>query len=399
MTRRARPWLAVVAVLVVAVGAMALDDARFWQRWFGRLPAMAGLAAAEKANAIPALRATVKAPSPAALPACPAEPGVAEAVAKAESYLTARRTDAFLAWHDGCLIAERYFTGTAATQRPAGAMAKSLEAIAVGRSIREGVVAGLDAPVAQVLPEWRGDAHARIRWRDLLSMHAGLQWYRQQSSPFSDFQRIIIGSDYAPRALALKVIDRPGRTFDYSAWTYDVAGLALARAGGAPYEDLVAKWLSAPLGLHEMKFYVDRPGGNVHANCCLYSRADDWIRLGALLVDEARAPRLLPDGFVRQMAQASPDQPNYGLGLWLGTPFQKVRKIASPRNPYPTPVKSVIEQSRPFLADDVLIFEGVGQTKTWVVPSRRLVIVRFGTSPKDWDDAMVPNLLLDALGS
>jgi CubicO group peptidase (beta-lactamase class C family) len=148
-----------------------------------------------------------------------------------------------------------------------------------------------------------------------------------------------------------------------------------------------------------MTIYVDRPGGNVHANCCLWSRADDWVRLGALLVEEAQRPRLLPPGFVDEMRRPGPEQPNYGLGVWLGSPYNPERHIASPRNPYPTPVKSVILQSAPFLAPDVMTFEGVGQTKTWVVPSQRLVIVRFGTAPKDWDDAVVPNLFLKALGA
>jgi CubicO group peptidase (beta-lactamase class C family) len=385
--------------LLCAVGAMAADDGRFWLRWVSRVPAMTGLAPAAGANAIPDDRATIAGPGSGDMPRCTANPALAGADLAATRYLGARKTDAFLVWHDGCLVSERYFTGDAATPRAAGAMAKSLEALAVGRAIREGMIPGLDTPVAATLPEWGGDARAKIRWRDLLSMHAGLQWYRQQASPFSDFQRIIIGSDYAPRALALKSIAAPATTFDYSAWTYDVLGLALARAGKAPYETLATRWLSQPLGLHPMTIYVDRPGGNVHANCCLWSRADDWVRLGALLVAESRQPRLLPPGFVAEMRKGSADQPNYGLGVWLGTPYKAERRIASPRNPYPTPVKSVIKQSEPFLADDVMTFEGVGQTKTWVVPSQGLVIVRFGTAPKDWDDAVVPNLYLKALGS
>ena len=374
---------------------MALDDWRFWGRWAVRVPAMLGLPG--NANALPGLRARFAPGDEVPLPGRAPAPRLATAIGAARDYLAPRRTEAFLVWHDGALVAEHYFNGSAGTLRPAGAMAKSLVAIAVGRAIREGAIAGLDAPVSAVVAEWRGNDRAAIRWRDLLAMHAGLQWYRQQSSPFSDFQRLIIGSDYAPRAFALQAIRPPGKVFDYSAWSYDLAGLALARAGGAPYEALVSRWLSQPLGLGEMEMFVDRPGGNVHANCCLWTRADDWVRLGALLVEEHRAARLLPPGYVAEMARPGADAPNYGLGVWLGTPHAPVRQIASRRNPYPTPVKTVVHQSRPFLADDVLIFEGVGQTKTWIVPSRRLVVVRFGAQPEDWDDAMVMNLLLAAL--
>jgi hypothetical protein len=33
----------------------------------------------------------------------------------------------------------------------------------------------------------------------------------------------------------------------------------------------------------------------------------------------------------------------------------------------------------------------------WVVPSRELVIARFGKGVKDWDDARIPNLIMRAL--
>ncbi|WP_230293634.1 serine hydrolase [Croceicoccus sp. Ery5] len=378
----------------LALGAMAADDWPFWQRWFARVPAITGFGG--NANAIPDLRSDFGGEA-APLTRRQPEPRLVAPLRQADAWMADRNSDAFLVWHDGALVFEHYYRGDAATQRPAGAMAKSLVAIMVGRAIREGAIAGLDAPVADALPEWRNDERNRIRWRDLLAMHAGLAWYRQETSPFSDFQRIIIGSDYQPRALALPAVAPPGEVFDYSAWTYDIAGLALARAGNAPYEDLVDRWLTPPLGLGPMRIYVDRDGGNVHANCCLYGRADDWVRLGALIADEWVAPRLLPDGFVAEMRKPGPDRANYGLGIWLGSPYEARRPIASTRNPYPTPVKSVIEQSEPFAADDVMIFEGVGQTKTWIIPSRRLVIVRFGSAPQDWDDAMVPNLLIRAL--
>jgi CubicO group peptidase (beta-lactamase class C family) len=385
-----------VIVALLLVGAM-VDDGRFWLRYLHRVPAFVGIPGAASANALPDLRADIPAAAPAALRLCVDTPALKAALAAADGWLEPRKTDAFLVWHGGCLAHERYFTGDAATPRSAGAMAKSLEAIAVGRAIRLGRIASMDTPVAGVLPEWRGDARAKIRYRDLMAMHAGLQFYRLTQSPFEDFQRISLGSDYAPRALALRAVAPPGTIYDYSAWTYDILGIALARAVGERYENFVARQISAPLGLGPMTIYVDRPGGTVHANCCLFGRADDWIKLGALLVAEAHQPALLPPGFVAAMARPGVDQRNYGMGVWLGSPYAPVRTIASPRNPYPTPIKTVVHQSQPFLADDVLIFEGVGQTKVWIVPSRDLVIARFGKAAKDWDDAVVPNLIMEAL--
>jgi CubicO group peptidase (beta-lactamase class C family) len=392
-----RILIGILSVVLLCVAAMSLDDARFWWRYADRVPGMIGLAAPATANAVPSLRAVIKGQAGVPLRRCTPPAAEQAALDRADGWAMAHKSSAFLVWQDGCVVHEHYADGDAATSRPAGAMAKSLMALVAGRAIREGYLHGLDEPVADQLPEWRADGRRAIRYRDMLSMHAGLAWYHQTASPFGDFQRIILASDYAPRILQLPRVATPGTLYDYSAWTYDLLGIALARAGRRPYEQLASDLLAKPLGLGDERIYVDRPGGTVHGNCCLFTRADDWVRLGALLIDESRAPRLLPAGFVEQMQKALPDQPHYGLGVWLGSPYAPRRVMASPHNPYPTPVNSVVKQSEPFLAPDVMVFEGVAQNKVWVIPSRRLVIVRLGKEPGDWDDAALPNMVMKGL--
>lgn len=389
--------IAIVALLFLCAAAMAIDDGRFWIRYAVRVPALVGVADRASANAIPAVRAVIKGRAAAPLPRCAPSAPAQAALATADAWAMAHKSSAFLVWHDGCLAHEHYADGDAATLRPGGAMAKSLMALVAGRAIREGEVRGLDEPVSDHLAEWRGDGRRAIRYRDMLAMHAGLAWYHQTASPFGDFQRIILASDYAPRILRLPRIATPGALYDYSAWTYDLLGIALARAGHRPYEQMASDLLAKPLGLGDELIYTDRPGGTVHGNCCMSARADDWIRLGAFLVEESRTPRLLPAHFVEQMRQAAPDQPNYGLGVWLGSPYAARRVMASPHNPYPTPVTAVVDQSAPFTAPDVMIFEGVDQNKVWVIPSRRLVIVRLGKAPGAWDDAALPNMVMKGL--
>jgi len=53
--------------------------------------------------------------------------------------------------------------------------------------------------------------------------------------------------------------------------------------------------------------------------------------------------------------------------------------------------------SEPFAAPDVIYFDGFGGQRVYIVPSRRLVIVRTGDIAPDWDDAKLPNLLIRGL--
>jgi CubicO group peptidase (beta-lactamase class C family) len=57
-----------------------------------------------------------------------------------------------------------------------------------------------------------------------------------------------------------------------------------------------------------------------------------------------------------------------------------------------------VPHSAPYLADDVVFFDGGGGHRVYVVPSRRLVIVRTGAVNRpDWDDAILPNTILQGL--
>jgi CubicO group peptidase (beta-lactamase class C family) len=381
--------------LAAVVGAAAADDARFWWRYAVRLPSLLGMPGAAPTAQTPDSRATI-AGAPRTLRICAPSATEARALAGATAYAGARATKALVVFRDDCLIGEHYWAGDATTQRAGGPMAKVVMALVAGRMLATGQLHGVDRPVARVLREWRGDARRAITWRHMLTMHAGLTWYRQQPGPWSRFQRLLLSGDYAPRAIALPAVAPPGRFYDYSAWTYDTLGIALSRAGQAPYETLVSRLLWRPLGLSDASLFVDRPGGTVHGNCCMDATARDWGRLGAFLGQEMRTPRMIPASYLAAMRTPSPDRPDYGLGVWLGSPYVRSRSPAAPRNPYPTPVKSQAFQSVPYRADDVLIFEGVQDSKVWVIPSAGLSIVRLGAKGKDWDDAVIPNLLLDA---
>ena len=388
-----RLGLAFVGLVAVIAVAMAADDGRFWVRYLSRAPDTLGWRGAGRPVPIPDGRATIKGSPADDLKTCGPGP-MASALAKADHWLAERKTQAFLVWRDGCLVHEHYAEGDAATLRSVGPMAKVLVAFTAGRALKAGYIKSLDAPVSHQIAEWRADGRSAITWRQMLAMHSGLEWYNQTPSPWGAFQRILLSSDYPRYATALTAITPPGRDYDYSAWTYDLLGVALQRAAGKPYEALSSELLWAPLHMADARIYIDRPGGTVHANCCLFTTARDWIRLGAFVVSEQERPNLLPAGFLDEMRKARPDKPNYGLGVWLGSPYAAHRAIAGSKAGKPTPVKSQIAQSEPFVADDVMIFEGVDDTKAWVIPSRRLVILRIGDKAKGWDDAVVPNLLM-----
>ena len=98
-----------------------------------------------------------------------------DAIQAAIDYLQDRRTTSFMIWHEGELVAQKYFDD----QTPDGtinsrSLAKPLGVIAVGRAIKSGHIKSLDQPVSDFFHEWKTDDRSKILVRHLLDMRTGL---------------------------------------------------------------------------------------------------------------------------------------------------------------------------------------------------------------------------------
>ncbi|HBJ93779.1 MAG TPA: hypothetical protein DDZ43_12945, partial [Hyphomonadaceae bacterium] len=58
-----------------------------------------------------------------------------------------------------------------------------------------------------------------------------------------------------------------------------------------------------------------------------------------------------------------------------------------------------VTQSEPYLADDLVYFDGFGGQRVITSEERDLVIVRLGNTSVVWDDAQLPNRVMRALDS
>lgn len=136
---------------------------------------------------------------------------------------------------------------TAATPADAASLTKTFTATLVLLLYGEGIL-DLDAPVQHYLPEL---PYPEITLRHLLSHSSGLPAYYDYFEPFIPEGQVrttetLLGI-IAERKPPLRF--RPGSSFEYSSFAYDVAALAAARATGGAYGDLLAKRFFEPLGI------------------------------------------------------------------------------------------------------------------------------------------------------
>jgi CubicO group peptidase (beta-lactamase class C family) len=306
--------------------------------------------------------------------------------------LKANGSRSFMVWRDGAVEAEWYAGDFAPDLRlESASMHKSVLALAVGAAIDSGRIKSVSQPVGTWLTEWRDDPRGAITLEQLLTMSSGLAPYPFDLQPNTPSHRFTFGTDLEEVPLGLQLAGRPGEAFNYSSAVSQLVALVLERATGERYADFVSRMLWQPLGAHDAFVSLDRPNGHARASASFLAQPEDWVRLGRLVMDEGRydGRRVLPKSWVRQMTAPSRTNPNYGYQIWRGSPHQPQRRYNS-ANP------AFVPATEPFAADDVVYFDGAGAQRVYIIPSRKMVILRMGKADQAWDDSKLPNLVLNA---
>lgn len=297
---------------------------------------------------------------------------------------------------DGKLAAESYRAGAnAATRASSQSMHKTVVAIMIGAAIGDGLIGSVDDPVGRYIDEWKDDPRGKITLRQLLSMASGLH-----NPSFSKMEMAAMNmmlADVSSAALGLKIEGKAG-TFNYNNGNFQIAGLALSRAlkkaERGDYAAYLSEKLWCPLGNADASLWLERAGGEPRYYAYLDASVQDWARVGQLIAQQGKwgDKQLLPADWISKMAEPSPGNANYGLGIWRGTPWVKQRG-------YSKEVAMTVPQKEAMLADDVLFLDGFGGQRVYIIPSAKLVLSRSGETDMAWDDSVLVNIALRGLQS
>lgn len=297
-----------------------------------------------------------------------------------------KATRAVLVVHDGHLLAERYAPGFRAGMPLLGwSMAKSATNALVGVLVQKGMLNIYEpAPV----PEWNGpnDPRRRITVDQLLRMSSGLQ-FDETYKPLHGVTRMLYRSpDFAAFAATQPLETDPDRKWYYSSGTANI----LARIVRQTIEKLgenpaafMRRHLFYKIGMTGAVFETD-PSGTFVGSSYLQATPRDWARFGLLYLQDGiwNGERLLPEGWVRYSATPTPPAPQgkYGAHFWLNA--------GAPGDPGNRPW--------PRVPADAFLADGYQGQRVVIIPSRKVVVVRFGltVNPADME---FENFLVDIL--
>jgi CubicO group peptidase (beta-lactamase class C family) len=367
-------WVA-LALLVVVVAGVAREPL-FWKRYF------AALGQADLPQSLYEPRELIQGgndpPAPRVAPDL--ESLATEALEAAASYAGEHNSRALIVSRHGHIVFERYWDGTDFdTLENSQSFARVLAALVTGVAISDRKIGWPDEPIGHFISEWRNDPRGAITVRHLLQLSSGLRPPGSTINPWGAGAHELFGSDVIAEHLSQPLTGTPGVTWVDQRADSQLLALVIERATGQRYASYVSQALWRRIGAGDAWLWVDRAGGAAHADCGLFARQGDWIRVAELLLGDGnyRGDEVIRPGWVAQMRVPAKGNSNYGSYLRLGT-----------RN---------VEGMEPYATNDVFLVEASGGNRLWLVPSLHIAILRTGglpRTPSDWDDAHIPNLII-----
>lgn len=325
----------------------------------------------------------------------------AAAIREIEDYAERNNSSALMVWRNGLVESERYFDDTTPdTEIVSKSLSKPISVIAVGRAIAEGHIQSLDQPMADFIHEWRGTPKEKMLIRDLLGMRSGLLAQAEVKSADDILMRAYLHPFFEDVLInEYPLVNEPGTRYDYANAVSDLVAPLIERATGIQYEDWLTNEVLKPIGARGGQIWMGRLGGTPHAGCCSLLPVEVFLRTAILVLNDGvwEGTRLLPDGFVKEMSTPTKENPHAGMGLYIGSPYVEGRGAANPDFEF-----GKTYHSEPYLAEDLVLFDGNSNQVAYIVPSQDLVILRTGAwAPREpkWDNTFIPNRILRSLST
>lgn len=268
---------------------------------------------------------------------------------------------AFVVVHNGQLVAERYRNGFNKKSRLLSwSMGKSITNALVGILVDSGIV-DINAPLP--FEEWQNDGRSKITLNNLMQMQSGLQWNESYGSKSDVNIMLHEEQDMGLYAMNKSLTSIPGLIFKYSSGSTNIVCRYIKSlfSSDSAYYDLAMNKLFAKIGINNAVFEVDM-SGTLIGSSYVYATARDYARFGLLYLNDGIfcGDTILPQGWVEYTSTpAVASAGEYGSFFWLNT-----------------------EKKLPDVPTDMFSCNGHDGQQIYIIPSKSLVVVVLGYSPR-----------------
>ena len=279
---------------------------------------------------------------------------------------------AFMVLHKGIPAVEGYRSGfNDRTRFLSWSIAKSFTNALAGIMVKDGMLS-----LGQVsgIPQWQSDERSRITLNDLLQMQSGLKWNEDYGNRSDVTLMLYNHFDFAGFAVNQALEYPIGDHWYYSSGTTNIVNLIMRRQfnSDSAYYSYTPQQLFRKTGMADAIFETDA-AGTLAGSSYIYATARDYARFGLLYLRDGvfNGDRILPEGWVKYTTTPAKNSNGaYGAFFWLN----KGKKY-------------------PDAPEDMFYCNGHDGQRVFIIPSKDLVVVVLGYSPKP-ENEMDFNLLL-----
>jgi CubicO group peptidase (beta-lactamase class C family) len=287
----------------------------------------------------------------------------------AAEYSALNRGVAVLVMKGERIVFEEYQNGATA-DRPhfLASGTKSFSGVMLAAAIDDGIVKSFDEKVSDTITEWKSDPlKSKITLRELLTLTSGIDAGQIGRVPTYD------------EALGFSARSAAGTRFEYGPVPFQIFGEFLTRKLKSRKEtvnDYLKRRILDPLGI-KVGFWRLLAGNPLLPQGASLT-AREWAKFGLFMKSGAdkNGKQLIKKKLLDELVIGSKANPAYGITFWLNrdgkTPAGRQNGMR-------------IESLKGDDVSDLYMAAGAGNQRLYVVPSKDLVIVRFGNFG-EWDD-------------
>jgi len=279
-----------------------------------------------------------------------------------ESAMAQGNTRAIIIAYDTLVKWEKYANGFDETTPILGwSMSKSITSTMIGMLVKEGKI---NINEAAPIDEWENDDRKNITTKSLLQMNSGLKWTEDYGDISEATIMLYEEGDLGKYALSMPFDKEPNTEWKYSSGSSNILQEIIKRQfdNNNEYWKWTYKELFHRIGMNHTIMETDAAGTFIGSSYT-YAPARDWARYGLLYLQNGVwfGDTIIDPSWVNFTQEIAPNsEGKYGAQFWLNQGGHEV----------------------PDAPKDTYFADGYQGQRVYIIPSKKLVIVRFGISKK-----------------
>ncbi|WP_252106886.1 MULTISPECIES: serine hydrolase [unclassified Halomonas] len=242
-------------------------------------------------------------------------------------FMALNRVSGLMAVHDNDVVFEQYALGnTAQTSWMSMSIAKSVSSTLIGAALKDGYIESLDDAVSTYVPELEGSVYDDVSVEQILLMASGVAWDETYADPDSERRQMLeLQLEQRPGAIlefmgGLERAAEPGTVWNYSTGETQLLSAIINGAVGKSASEYLSEKIWANFGMEtDAQWWLDGEDGQEIGGSGLLITLRDYARFGQFVLEEQRAPNVLPEGWVTESArhhEIGGEEIEYGYSWW-----------------------------------------------------------------------------------